>query len=94
MKTLSGESLKRELSALPNWRLEGGAIVRQIEFPSFAEAIAFVNRAAAEAEAANHHPDIDIRYNKVKLSLLSHDAGGLTDRDIRMARALDKLGPA
>lgn len=94
MKTLTGETLERELRSLPKWRLEGGAIVRQMEFPSFAEAVAYVNRVATEAEAANHHPDIDIRYNRVKLTLVSHDAGGLTERDIRMARTLDKLDPA
>lgn len=94
MKTLTGETLERELRSLPKWRLEGGAIVRQMEFPAFAGAVAYVNRVAAEAEAANHHPDIDIRYNRVKLTLVSHDAGGLTERDIHMARTLDKLDPA
>lgn len=87
--TLSEEELASLLMELPEWALEDGKLVRSWTLPSFVQAIAFVNRAALLAELAEHHPDIDIRYNKVKLSLVSHDAGGITARDAEMARRLN-----
>ena len=66
-----------------------GKLVREFQFSSFEEAILFVNRVAALAESRDHHPDIDIRYNHVVLSLISHDAKGLTTRDASLAEALD-----
>jgi 4a-hydroxytetrahydrobiopterin dehydratase len=65
-------------------------LVRFWTFTDFVQAIAFVNKVAKLAEAAGHHPDIDIRYNRVKLALVSHDAGGITARDVDMARELSK----
>ena len=65
--------------------------MRRYEFGDFAAAMVFVNRVAEKAEAAGHHPDIDIRYNKVRLALISHDKGGITQRDMRMAGELDSL---
>lgn len=78
---LSREELQRFLAAHPSWREESGALVREFEFASFAEAIDFVNRVARIAEWHDHHPDIHIRYRRVALRLTSHDAGGLTFRD-------------
>lgn len=88
-KTLSEEDLSQLLLELPEWSLENGALVRFWTFADFLQAIAFVNRVAEVAEKAGHHPDIDIRYNRVKLALVSHDAGGITARDAAMARQLN-----
>ncbi len=60
-------------------------------FPDFAAALAFVNRVGTAAEQAGHHPDIDIRYNRVRLALVSHDAGGLTEKDFALAATIDAL---
>ncbi len=93
MSLLTPAIVQEKLSQLPQWKLEGKAIVRQLEFPDFLAAMAFVNRVAEQAEKANHHPDIDIRYNKVRLALVSHDQGGLTERDMRLAAKLDSIHP-
>jgi 4a-hydroxytetrahydrobiopterin dehydratase len=73
------------LRANPEWRLLQGKLVREWTFKDFVAAMAFVNRVAEIAETARHHPDIDIRYNRVLLALVSHDAGGVTKRDTAMA---------
>jgi len=86
--TLSDEELRELLNELPGWALREGKLVRQWSFADFIAAMAFVNRVADLAEQANHHPDVDIRYNRVELGLVSHDAGGITARDARMARHL------
>lgn len=87
-KTLTKEELRDLLHELPEWAVEEGKLVRFWAFPDFVQAIAFVNRVAKVAEDAGHHPDIDIRYNRVKLALVSHDAGGITARDAKMAHQL------
>jgi 4a-hydroxytetrahydrobiopterin dehydratase len=92
MSILTSEMVQEGLRSLPHWQLEGKEMVRHYQFPDFAAAMVFVNQVAEKAEAADHHPDIDIRYNKVRLALISHDQGGLTQRDMKMARALDSLG--
>lgn len=75
-----------------DWTLEGEHIVRDWKFKDFAEAMAFVNRVAEAAEEANHHPDILIHgWNKVRLSLTNHSAGGLTEPDFEMAGRFDRL---
>jgi 4a-hydroxytetrahydrobiopterin dehydratase len=89
MATLTADQVQEELKSLPNWKLSGGEIVRQAEFKDFQAAMKFVNQVATEAEAAGHHPDIDIRYNKVRLALVSHDAGGITQRDFDLAAAIE-----
>lgn len=74
------------------WQRDGDAIVRVVRRRDFADAISFVNAVAAEAERRNHHPDICVRgYRTVELRLTSHDAGGVTRRDLTMARAIDAL---
>ena len=74
------------------WRREGDEIVREWQLENFAEAMGFVNRVAELAEEANHHPDIFVHgWNKVRLSLTNHSAGGLTDADFEMASRIDKL---
>lgn len=91
MSILSASSLQEKMRTLPQWKLEGKELVRRFEFPDFVSAMHFVNAVAEKAEAAGHHPDIDIRYNKVRLALMSHDSGGLTERDIDMAQRLNSL---
>ena len=75
-----------------DWQREGDEIVRELKFEDFAAAMAFVNRVAQEAEEANHHPDILVHgWNRVRLSLTNHSAGGLTDADFEMASKIDGL---
>jgi len=74
----------------PKWQLCDGALNREWTFADFAEAIRFVGRVAEIAEAAGHHPDIDIRYNRVRLALVTHDAGGVTERDSALAAQLSR----
>jgi len=89
---LSDEDIGARLQGL-DWKREGEQIVHDWTFKDFAEAIAFVNRVAAAAEEANHHPDIIVHgWNKVRLSLTNHSAGGLTDVDFEMAGKFDELG--
>jgi 4a-hydroxytetrahydrobiopterin dehydratase len=77
------------LARVPGWTRAGRAISRTYRFDDFRGALAFVNRVGELAERAQHHPDIDIRYNEVTLSMWTHDAGGLTERDFRLATAID-----
>jgi 4a-hydroxytetrahydrobiopterin dehydratase len=88
---LSSQAIEEKLKQLQGWKLEGGEIVREFSFADFVEALRFVNAVGEKAEAANHHPDIDIRYNRVKLALISHDAGGLTERDFRLAEVVNGI---
>jgi 4a-hydroxytetrahydrobiopterin dehydratase len=76
---------------LPHWNEDQDEIIREAEFSDFVAAMSFVNAVAGKAEAAGHHPDIDIRYNKVRLALVSHDAGGLTQRDFDLAESIEAL---
>ncbi|HKY30973.1 MAG TPA: 4a-hydroxytetrahydrobiopterin dehydratase [Candidatus Polarisedimenticolia bacterium] len=93
-RLLSAGELERAMSSLAAWRLEGGRLVRDLEFPSFAEAMRFVHRAAEEAERMDHHPDMLISYRRVTLTLWSHDAGGATWRDLELASRLDAAAAA
>ena len=88
---LSDIEIQRELGALSGWTRKGDAIVRTYQFASFPGAIAFVVQAGFAAEALNHHPDLDIRYNKVGVLLSTHDAGGVSPLDFTLARQLDAL---
>ncbi|HEU4636361.1 MAG TPA: 4a-hydroxytetrahydrobiopterin dehydratase [Edaphobacter sp.] len=90
MAVLSEAQIQTMLKENPEWHLDSGKLVRDWTFPDFVQAMAFVNRVAELAESANHHPDIDIRYNKVRLGLISHDAGGITERDARMAATFSR----
>jgi 4a-hydroxytetrahydrobiopterin dehydratase len=87
---LTAAEIEDVLKANPEWKLQQGKLVREWTFKDFVEAMAFVNRVAEIAEAAGHHPDIDVRYNHVLLGLVSHDAGGITARDAAMATQLSK----
>ena len=90
MKRLEQDEIVRALSLVPGWRIEGGRLVREFHFADFVGSIAFVDRIAVLAEAAGHHPDIDIRYNRVLLGLVTHDAGGLTTKDFDLAKGASR----
>jgi 4a-hydroxytetrahydrobiopterin dehydratase len=85
MPALSPEAAQSRLAQLPGWQIESGELVRTFQFKDFVAALQFVNRVGELAEQAGHHPDIDIRYNRVRLSLVTHDAGGLTEKDFDLA---------
>lgn len=91
MDVLDPVQITQALNSLPGWRSAGKTIERRYEFKDFAGAMAFVKRVAELAEAADHHPDIDIRYNRVVLALVSHDSGGVTSRDVKMAHKINSL---
>lgn len=85
------DELEGELRKCPEWEIKGSKIVRELEFDEFMDAIDFVNLLAEAAEEASHHPDIDIRYNKVKLGLTTHEIGGVTEADLEMAMRIDNI---
>jgi 4a-hydroxytetrahydrobiopterin dehydratase len=91
MALLSKKEIQRALLELNGWMLEKKEIRRTFEFADFIRAMGFVNSVALFAERANHHPDIDIRWNKITLSLSTHSESGITPKDISMAREIDSL---
>lgn len=91
MAVLTDSQVSQEVGKLPGWQQKDKAIQRVFEFPDFKAAMRFVNQVAEAAEQANHHPDIDIRYNKVTMSLISHDSGGVTQRDVAMAGRISEI---
>ncbi len=92
MPALSAEEANRRLTALPEWKIVSGELVKTFKFKDFPAALAFVNQVGELAESAGHHPDIDIRYNKVRLALVTHDAGGLTAKDFDLAAVAENFG--
>lgn len=94
MEKLSEEQIQSELAKYPNWSEVGGQIARTYQFDTFMQAIRFVNEVAEAAEAAQHHPDILIRYNKVTLTLSTHDAGGITMKDFELAKKANDFAGA
>jgi len=90
---LSDAEIQQALQQLAGWKKNGKAIERVYQFDGFAKAMEFVNQIAEAAEAVNHHPDILISYSKVTLTLISHDSGGVTQRDIKMAGRINELSP-
>jgi 4a-hydroxytetrahydrobiopterin dehydratase len=89
MALLDETEIRSRLDELEGWTRDGDTIRRTYTLDSFAEAVAFVNRIAELAERADHHPDIDIRYDRVGCALSTHSEGGLTRRDFDLARQLD-----
>ena len=88
---MTADEIKAACGELGGWEadLEAPSIGREYQFPTFPAAVRFVDFVAELAEAADHHPDIDIRYNRVRLSLSTHSAGGVTDKDFALARVID-----
>jgi len=93
IQALSAQEIETRLAAAPSWRLEGNEIVRTFTFAGFEGSIRFVNQVAAQAEKADHHPDILVQYNKVTLRLSTHDANGLSERDFAFAQVADEIFP-
>jgi 4a-hydroxytetrahydrobiopterin dehydratase len=91
MPALAQAEAEARLSSLPGWQIQGGELTRTFSHADFRAALAFVNKVGDLAEQAGHHPDIDIRYNKVRLGLVTHDAGGLTGKDFDLAASVNKL---
>jgi 4a-hydroxytetrahydrobiopterin dehydratase len=92
MAKATDAEITRHLGELPGWRREGDAICKTFDRHSFRGAIAFVGTLSELAERADHHPDIDIRYGRVKVALTTHDEHGLTGRDFALARQIEAAG--
>ncbi|HUF27647.1 MAG TPA: 4a-hydroxytetrahydrobiopterin dehydratase [Gemmatimonadaceae bacterium] len=90
-QTLSDLEIQRALGSLPGWSRRGDVLTKTFSFKRFPDGIIFVQRVADAAERMNHHPDIDIRYTKVTFMLSTHDAGGITKRDIELGTEIEKL---
>ncbi|MEK6718910.1 MAG: 4a-hydroxytetrahydrobiopterin dehydratase [candidate division NC10 bacterium] len=91
MNKLSVSAVSRRLAGLTGWKQVGNAIQKQFTFANFKEAMFFVNAVAGVAEKAGHHPDISVTYNRVTLSLSTHDAGGITAKDFDLARRIETV---
>jgi 4a-hydroxytetrahydrobiopterin dehydratase len=91
MPPLSPHEAQSRLAGLPGWKIEADELVKTFQFRDFRAALRFVNQVGELAEQAGHHPDIDIRYNRVRLALTTHDAGGLTQKDFDLAGQSEKL---
>ena len=89
---LSDEQIKKELVNLPGWSLVNGKLHKEFVFKDFIEAFGFMSTAAFHIEKMNHHPEWFNVYNKIKVDLTTHDAGGITQKDINLARILNSLG--
>jgi 4a-hydroxytetrahydrobiopterin dehydratase len=86
---LSDLEIQRALGGLPGWSRRGDVLVKTFAFERFADGIRFVDRVAVSADAMDHHPDIDIRYTKITMSLSTHDAGGITKADLELAQKIE-----
>jgi 4a-hydroxytetrahydrobiopterin dehydratase len=91
MAKLNAAQIKTGLRTLPEWKKTGSTITRTFQLKDFVAAMKFVNTVAKLAEKAWHHPDIDIRWNKVTLTLTTHSEGGLTEKDFKLAKQFDRL---
>ena len=91
MPALNTKQVSLHLKAVPNWSKRAQTILRTFKFEGFLKSIAFVNRIARKAQKVNHLPDIDIRFNKVTLTLTTHDEGGITEKDFSLARQCDEI---
>lgn len=91
MKKLTNQEIQNKMKEIPNWQLDDNAIVRNWSFNDFSEAIDFINQIARLADDHDHHPELFNVYNKVSLKFSTHDAGGLTNRDFKIAQDIDKL---
>jgi 4a-hydroxytetrahydrobiopterin dehydratase len=91
MPALTAKQVSLHLKVVPNWSKRAQTILRTFKFDGFPQSIDFVNRVARKAQKADHHPDIDIRFNKVTLTLTTHDEGGITKKDFSIARQCDEV---
>lgn len=86
---LNAESVRGWLRTRKGWKRRSNQLTKEFEFPSFRDSIVFVNRIATLADDHDHHPDIDVRYDSVTVSLTTHDAGGITEKDLKLAEQID-----
>lgn len=93
MEGLSQEEMTTRLAQLPGWQVVERTLQRQWKFPAFFDGIRFINRVAELAEAADHHPDIDIRYTRITIRLWTHTANGITEKDFALAKQIDRAAP-
>ena len=91
MSALTENEITHRLASVPGWNVQDGELRRTFSFADFRASLGFVNRLGEAAEAAGHHPDIDIRYNKVRVALVTHDAGGITAKDFDLAAQAGRL---
>ena len=91
MAVLSDDEVDAAAAQLDGWQRADGALRRSVTFPSFLEGIEAVRRVAEHAESADHHPDIDIRWRTVTFGLVTHSEGGITDKDVQMAREIQRI---
>lgn len=91
MTRMSDNEIQAALASIPDWTVINGELQQTFQFDTFMRAIRFVNRLAEAAELANHHPDILIRYNKVTVTISTHDAGGITSKDFALASEAEAL---
>ena len=91
MQALHNKQIKLNLQAVPHWSKRGQTILRTFKFEGFLKGIDFVNRIAAKAQKMNHHPDIDIHFDEVTLTLTTHDEGGITEIDFALAKQCDEV---
>lgn len=94
MSRLSDHEITTGLAELPGWERSGDEIAKEYRLGDFKEAVSFVVRLSYEAEAANHHPDLDIRWNRVRVALSTHSEGGITGKDLALAATVESLAPS
>lgn len=94
MAKLSKEQIAFNMSKIPGWRLNEDRIERSFEFEGFRQALSFINQVAEYADQMNHHPDFTLRFNRVMLTLTTHDDRGLTGKDFALAQRINKLLPS
>ncbi len=94
MPKLTDDDVQKGLATLPGWERQGDEIVKEYKFDGFGDAIAFVVRLAFRADKANHHPDLDVRYNRVRVALSTHSEGGITAKDLALAAEISTAAEA
>ena len=90
MAKLNSDEIANRLKALPGWKYEDNAIRKQLKFKQFMDGIGFINRIAKIAEAADHHPDMTINYTRILFSCSTHDQGGVTEKDFKLAENIER----
>ena len=94
MAGLSDDEIEKALADLPGWRYERGEIFKQYKFPTFLDAIAFIDRIADKSDAADHHPDLENHYNRVRVALHTWNEDAVTDKDIALAHQIESVAEA
>jgi 4a-hydroxytetrahydrobiopterin dehydratase len=88
---LTREQIAEQLRSMPGWQVQGNELVKPYRFKNFLEAVDFVDKITPEAEAAGHHPDLLVRWGEVTVHLTTHSAGGVTEKDVKLANTIDRI---